>query len=140
MIRRMKTIQMQQLTRERLPRFQFGHTKKGKFKNIEKRKNPKKQKKEKQKNRKKKNPKKKKKKKKKGKKKKKNLFSVVLDKRSVFCLYPILDSQQYVQRGSYRRQILSGLLCLFSFWALDPFVTSFEFGPRTLSVFTLSSI
>ena len=34
-----------------------------------------------------------------------------------------------------RRQILSGLLCLFSFWALGPFVTSFEFESRTLSVF-----
>ena len=27
-----------------------------------------------------------------------------------FCLYPIPDSQQYVKRGSCRRQILSGLL------------------------------
>ena len=36
-----------------------------------------------------------------------------------------------------RRLILSGLLCLFSFWASGPFVTSFEFGPRTLSVFIL---
>ena len=31
-----------------------------------------------------------------------------------------------------RRQILSGLLCVLSF--LGPFVASFEFGPRTLSV------
>ena len=28
-----------------------------------------------------------------------------------------------------RRPILSGLLCSFSFWALGPFVTSFELGP-----------
>ena len=34
-----------------------------------------------------------------------------------------------------RRLILSGLLCLFSFRASGPFVTSFEFGPRTLSIF-----
>ena len=72
---------------------------------------------------------------KRSKKKRKNLFSVVLDKICVFCLYPIPDSQQYVKRGSCRRPILSGLLCLFSFWASSPFVTSFEFGPRTLSVF-----
>ena len=32
-----------------------------------------------------------------------------------------------------RRLILSGLLCLFLFWALGPFMASFEFGPRTLS-------
>ena len=74
------------------------------------------------------------------KKKEKNLFSVVMDKICVFCLYPITDSQQYVKRGSCRRLILSGLLCLFSFWASGPFVMSFEFGPRTLSVFTLSSL
>ena len=43
-------------------------------------------------------------------KKKKSLFSVVLDKMYVFCLYPILDSQQCVKRGSCRRPILSGLL------------------------------
>ena len=36
--------------------------------------------------------------------------------------------------------ILSGLLCLFSFWASGPFVTSFEFGSRTLSAFILSSL
>ena len=71
------------------------------------------------------------------KKKKKNLFSVVLDKICVFCLYPILDSQQYIKRGSCRRPILFGLLCLFSFWASGLFVTSFEFGPRTLSLFIL---
>ena len=68
------------------------------------------------------------------------MFSVVLDKIYVFYLYPIPDSQQYVKTGNCRRPILSGLLCLFSFWASDPFVTSFEFGLRTLSVFTLSSL
>ena len=41
------------------------------------------------------------------------LFSVVLDKICVSCLYPIPDSQQYVKRGSWRRPILSGLLCYF---------------------------
>ena len=61
------------------------------------------------------------------------MFSVVLDKIYVFCLYLILDFQQYVKTGSCRRQILFGLLCLFSFWASDPLVTNFEFGPRTLS-------
>ena len=71
------------------------------------------------------------------KKTKKNLFSVVLDKICIFCLYPIPDSQQYVKRGSCRCLILSELLCLFLFWTLGPFVTSFEFGPRTLSVFLL---
>ena len=65
--------------------------------------------------------------------KKKNLFSVILDKICVFCLYPIPDPQQYVKRGSCKRLILSELLWLFSFWASGPFVTSFEFGPRTLS-------
>ena len=50
-----------------------------------------------------------------------------------FGLYPIPDSQQYVKRGSCRHLILSGLLCLFLFWALGPFMASFEFGPRTLS-------
>ena len=35
--------------------------------------------------------------------------------------------------GGCRCQILSELLCLFSFWASGPFVASFEFGPRTLS-------
>ena len=49
-------------------------------------------------------------------KKKRNLFSVVLDKICVLCLYPIPDSQQYVKRDSCRRPILSGLLCLFSFF------------------------
>ena len=61
------------------------------------------------------------------------MFLVVLDKICVFCLYHIPDSQQYVKRGSCRRLILSGLLCLFLFWALGPFMASFEFGPRTLS-------
>ena len=61
------------------------------------------------------------------------MFSVVLDKICVFCLYPIPDSQQYVKRDSCRRLILSGLLCLFSFWVSGPFVASFEFEPRTLS-------
>ena len=41
-------------------------------------------------------------------KKEKSLFAVVLDKMCVFCLYPILDSQQCVKRGSCRRPILSG--------------------------------
>ena len=41
------------------------------------------------------------------------MFSVVLDKMCFFCLYPILDSQQCVKRGSYRRPILSGLLVSF---------------------------
>ena len=36
-----------------------------------------------------------------------------------------------------RRLILFGLL---RFWASSPFVTSFEFGPRTLSVFILLSL
>ena len=130
---------MQQLTRERLPRFGLGkgtdaaantrkvtsflvwaHTKKiRKKEKIEKEENPKKSKQKKF--------------------KKKNLFLVVLDKICVFCLYPISDPQQYVKRGSYRRPILSGLLCLFLFWVSGPFVTSFEFGSRTLSIFTLSS-
>ena len=61
------------------------------------------------------------------------MFSVVLDKICVFCFYPIPDSQQYIKRGSCRRPILSGLLCLFLFWALGPFVTRIEIGPRTLS-------
>ena len=46
-------------------------------------------------------------------KKKKNLFSVVLDRICVLCLYPILDSQQCVKRGSCRRPILSGLFVSF---------------------------
>ena len=33
-----------------------------------------------------------------------------------------------------RRQILSGLLCLFLFWVLGPFVARFEFGPQTYFV------
>ena len=53
-------------------------------------------------------------KKKEEKRKKKNLFSVILDKICVFCLYPIPDSQQCVKRGSCRHPILSGLLCSFS--------------------------
>ena len=76
--------QMQQLIRERLPRFQFGHKKKQKKKKIQKteKESSKKQKKEKS------------KKNRKGKiQKKKNLFSVVLDKICIFCLYPIPDSQ-----------------------------------------------
>ena len=48
-------------------------------------------------------------------KKKGNLFLVVLDKICVFCLYPFPDSQQCVKRGSCRRLILSGLLCLCLF-------------------------
>ena len=43
-------------------------------------------------------------------KKKENLFSVVLDKICVRCLYPISDSQQYIKKGSCRRPNLSGLL------------------------------
>ena len=78
------------------------------------------------------------------KKKRNNLFSVVPDKMCIFCLYPIPDSQQCVKRGSCRRLILSGLLCLFLFWASGPFVARFEFGPRTLSfsfyLFILSSL
>ena len=66
-----------------------------------------------------------KKKSKRRKKKKKEFISVVLDKICVFCLYPIPDSQQYVKRGSCRLPILSGLLCLFSFWVSGPFVISF---------------
>ena len=103
-----------------------------------KRKNSKKIEKKNQKNRKRKNSKKNRKEKikKNKRRKKKILFSVVLDKICVFCLYPIPDSQQYVKRGNCRRPILSGLLCLFSsFWASGPFVTKFEFGPRTLSIF-----
>ena len=62
------------------------------------------------------------------KRKEKKLFPVVLDKICVFCLYPIPYSQQYVKRGSCRRPILSGLLCLFLFWASGPFVTSSNLG------------
>ena len=62
------------------------------------------------------------------------MFSVILDKICVFCLYPIPDSQQYIKRGSCRRPILSGLLRLFPFRASNPFMVSFEFGPRILSV------
>ena len=40
-------------------------------------------------------------------KKKKILFSVVLDKMCVFCLYFIPDSQQYVKKGNCRHLILS---------------------------------
>ena len=46
-------------------------------------------------------------------KKEKGLFSVVLDKMCVFCLYPIPDSQQCIKRGSCRRPILFGLLVSF---------------------------
>ena len=98
--------------------------KKEKTKKNRKRKNPKNQKKENskkskiqkiQKNQKRKNPKKIEKENPKNPriKKKKNLFSVILDKICVFCLYPIPDSQQYVKRGSCRRPILSGLLVSF---------------------------
>ena len=48
-------------------------------------------------------------------KKKKSSFTLVLDKMCVFCLYPILDYQQYVKRGSCRRPILSGLFCSFKY-------------------------
>ena len=54
-----------------------------------------------------------KKKKSKVEKKKKSLFLVVLDKMCVFCLYPILDSQQCVKKDSCRRPILFGLLISF---------------------------
>ena len=46
------------------------------------------------------------------------MFSVVLDKICVFCLYPIPDSQQCAKRGSCRCQICSGY-CLY-----------FHFGPQ----------
>ena len=109
--------------------------KKEKFKkNIEK-KIQKKQKKEKsKKNRKGKNPKKQKNQKLKNeeKKRKKKLFSVVLDKICVFCLYPIPDSQQYVKRGSCRRSILSGLLCLFSFLGVGPICNEFRIWASNL--------
>ena len=61
-----------------------------------------------------------KKKKEKNQKRKEGLFFVVLDKMCIFCLYPILDSQQYVTRGSCRCPILSGLPC-FLFWASNLF-------------------
>ena len=47
------------------------------------------------------------------------MFLVVSDKMCIFCLYPILDSQQCVKRGSYRRPILSELFVSFQF-LLDP--------------------
>ena len=127
---------MQRLTRERLPHFSLGkgtnaaantrevisflvcaHKKKQKKEKIQKKIKRRKSKK---------NRKRKIKKNRKGKiqkiekgkiqkKRKKNLFSVVLDKICVFCLYPIPDSQQYVKRGSCRRLILSGLPRLFLF-------------------------
>ena len=88
--------QMQQLTRERLPRFQFGTQKKNK--KLEKKNN---------------------KNQKKGKiqkiEKKNQKRKIVLDKMCVFCLYPIPDSQQCVKRGSCRHSILSGLLCSFKY-------------------------
>ena len=37
-------------------------------------------------------------------------------------------------------QFCPGYCAYFHFWASGPFVTSFEFWPRTLSVFTLSSL
>ena len=73
-------------------------------------------------------------------KKKKNLFSVVLDKICVFCLYPIPDSQQYVKRGSCRRPILSGLLCLFSILGLRPICDEFRIWASNLVRFYLSSL
>ena len=47
--------------------------------------------------------------------------------------YPSINNVAHNPYVYCRRQILSGLLCSFSFWASGPFVTSFEFGPRTLS-------
>ena len=70
-------------------------------------------------------------------KRKWSLFSVVLDKICVFCLYPILDSQQYVKRGSCRRPILSGLLCLFSFLGLRPICGEFRISASNLILFFL---
>ena len=63
------------------------------------------------------------------------MFSVVLDKMCIFCLYPILDSQQCIKRGSCKRSILSRVRfleinvrlasspfgCLRSSRVLDPF-------------------
>ena len=110
-----------------------GGKKKLKSKNSEENQNPKKSKKYKiqkkrerkiQKNR-----------KKKIQKKWKSLSSVVLDKMCVFCLYPIPDSQQYVKRGSCRRLILSGLLCLFSFLGLGPICDGFWVWVSNLVIF-----
>ena len=58
--------------------------------------------------------------------KKRGLFSVFLDKMCVFCLYYILDSQQYVKCGSCRRPILSGLPSL-SFFFFKAFRSIFYF-------------
>ena len=102
-------VQVQLLTREWLPRFFSLGTQ------NRKRKNQKKKKKKKSKNQKIEKSKNRKIEKSKRRKKKKNLFSVVLDKMCVFCLYPIPDSQQCVKRGSCRRLILSELLCLCLF-------------------------
>ena len=67
--------------------------------------------------------------------KKKSLFPVVLDKMCVFCLYPIPDSQQCVKRGNCKRPILSDYLFHFNVcWTLDPFISRFDFGPRTYFV------
>ena len=71
------------------------------------------------------------------KKGKKNLLSMVLDKICVFCLYPIPDSQQYVKRGSCRRPILSGLLCLFSFLGLGPICDEFRVWASNFVLFFL---
>ena len=49
------------------------------------------------------------------KKEKKSLFTLVLDKMCVFCLYPIPDYQQYVKRGNCRRPILFGVFCSFKY-------------------------
>ena len=46
-------------------------------------------------------------------KKKKSLFFNSLRKMCIFCLYPILDSQQRVKRSSCRRPILFELLVSF---------------------------
>ena len=78
-------------------------------------------------------------------KKEKEFVLVVLDKMCVFCLYPILDSQQYVKRDSCRRPILSGLLFRFNdCWTLGPFMSRFEFGPQTypvmLSIYFIKSL
>ena len=46
-------------------------------------------------------------------KKKENLFSMVFDKICIFCLYPILDSLQYVKRGNCRCPFCPGYCVYF---------------------------
>ena len=53
----------------------------------------------------------------------------------VYGFYPIPNSQQHIKKGSCRHPILFGLLFHFNIcWTLGPFVSRFEFGPRTYSV------